>query len=175
MFFSGTWSQRSGIFSSRVTIFWKFLFYFERALVREKENDFEWNMSLFGETWIAIFMMEKIICSQHILRKIPRTPKALSHIKHLFVMIYNLILIWFGKIWIQFDFIPFEGIKISFLLKSLTFPLWSFSSVDFQRSSLIFQETKDCGCQVANHGFSWPITIFVVPSYSKNWRTSAVK
>ena len=105
-------------------------------------------MSLFGETWIAIFMMEKIICSQHILRKIPRTPKALSHIKHLFVMIYNLILIWFGKIWIQFDFIPFEGIKISFLLKSLTFPLWSFSSVDFQRSSLIFQERKDCGCQV---------------------------
>ena len=68
-------------------------------------------------------MMQKIICSQHLLRKIPRTPKALSHINHLFVMIYNLRSIFFGEIWIQFDFISFDEIKISFLLESLTFPL----------------------------------------------------
>ena len=109
-------------------------------------------------------MMQKIICSQHLLRKIPRTPKALSHINHLFVMIYNLRSIFFGEIWIQFDFISFDEIKISFLLESLTFPLWSFSSVDFQWSSLIFQEMKECGCQVTNHDFSWLINHELPPS-----------
>ena len=92
-------------------------------------------------------MQKKISLSQHILREILRTPKALSHIKHLFVLSYNLRSKIFGEIWIQFDFISFDEIKISFLLESLTFPLWSFSSVDFSGA----------------------------PSYSKKWKTAAVK
>ena len=144
-------------------------------------------------------MQKKISLSQYILREILRTPKALSHIKHLFVLNYNLRSTFLGEIWIQFDFISFDEIKINFLLESLTFPLWSFSSVDFSGApsyskkwktaavksqimafhdlsimnyhhlcgSLIHQELKDCGCQVANHGFSRLITIFVVATNSQ--------